>query len=120
MNNAFEENFIRIQFYTSYFGNIRNLPKDALLVSVAKSVIDVGTTPIIRILEPSYSILNEYKNGGSEEAYIKRYKEEILNKANPTAIAKILIHRCRQGGKNKVILLCYEKPDKFCHRHLIA
>lgn len=63
MNNAFEENFIRIQFYTSYFGNIRNLPKDALLVSVAKSVIDVGTTPIIRILAPSYSILNEYKNG---------------------------------------------------------
>lgn len=45
------------------------------------------------------------------ENYIKRYNDEILYYLDPEEIYNDL--------KNKVVL-CYEKPEDFCHRHLVA
>lgn len=43
--------------------------------------------------------------------YVKRYENEILFYLDPEEIYNDL--------KDK-ILLCYEKPSDFCHRHLVA
>lgn len=43
--------------------------------------------------------------------YINNYYKEVLSKLDPESLYNEL--------KNKV-LLCYEKPDEFCHRHLVA
>ena len=68
-----------------------------------------------RILEfsPKKDWFFEWKNGkfGNDE-YIKLYKETVLNKLNSEQILKEL--------KENSVLLCYEKPNDFCHRHLIA
>lgn len=63
-------------------------------------------------LAPTKEILEDYKNGDiDEEEYIRRYKEDVLSKLNPKEVYNDL--------KDKV-LLCYERYDKFCHRHIVA
>lgn len=43
--------------------------------------------------------------------YIHEYYTQVLKKLDPSKIAKEL---------DNSIMLCYEKGDQFCHRHLVA
>lgn len=52
--------------------------------------------------------------------YTKRYTAEILKKLDPIRIMSSLSLIARQEGVNKVVLMCYESPEKFCHRHIVA
>lgn len=67
-----------------------------------------------KYVSPSWDILH---NSKSEEDYVQRFNSEILARRDPkvflTAIEKIA------NGKD-VALCCFEKPDEFCHRHLVA
>ena len=61
-------------------------------------------------------------------AYAEKYGKEILGKARPDLIYMKLWGMCAGGSGRfstitydwKVVLLCYESPGKFCHRHLVA
>ena len=44
--------------------------------------------------------------------YSKKYIDTVLYNLNPIRVIEEL-------GDNAV-MLCYETPDKFCHRHLVA
>ena len=52
--------------------------------------------------------------GGINMRYITydEFYDKILNELDPYQVFKEL-------GENSV-LLCYEKPGQFCHRHLVA
>ena len=50
------------------------------------------------------------------DVYEKIY-DEVLNKLDPHRVVEHLYEISR--GKD-VALVCYEAPDKFCHRHLVA
>lgn len=63
-------------------------------------------------LAPPTWLLTHYKNSGDKYYYIEHYYSNVLNKLNPQEIYNEL-------GENTV-LLCYEKSDGFCHRHLVA
>lgn len=52
--------------------------------------------------------------------YEPRYFEEILHPISPIKIFNKLYLIARREATNKVVLLCYESPEKFCHRHLVA
>ena len=56
----------------------------------------------------------------SPEKYTPRYQKEILAGLKPTEIFRKLWLIAHQELKDKVVLLCYESPEKFCHRHLVA
>ena len=43
--------------------------------------------------------------------YIEEYYKQVLSKLNPQEVYEEL-----DGS----VLLCYEQPDKFCHRHIVA
>jgi hypothetical protein len=66
----------------------------------------------------------QYKSNPNGELYIKRFKEEILNKRLPTqTVLDLLTLVGNFKGLNyspEICLLCYEKPSDFCHRHLVA
>ena len=47
--------------------------------------------------------------------YEKKYQETILNKLSPFQVQSDMM----TFGKS-VIMLCYEEPNKFCHRHLVT
>ena len=43
--------------------------------------------------------------------YIREYYKEVLSKLNPEEVYNLL---------DNSILLCYERNDEFCHRHIVA
>jgi uncharacterized protein YeaO (DUF488 family) len=109
---------IWMKIYTSYYSKIPKLHQAGIIpVSVSLSVPKSFTGQQIRTLAPNWNILSEYKLGHDEQLYTQRYRAEILDKLSPHKLITAL-NKCLCG--KDVALLCYEKPNDFCHRHLIA
>ena len=102
-----------MKIYTSYFGNYRNFG-DKIPISIAlyppKGFYFRGE---LKALAPTNKIL-ECKN--NQEVYTN-----LFNKRLDDFSAKKVFEYFESlyGGKD-VVLLCYEKPPQFCHRHLVA
>ena len=97
--------------YTSYFAKAKYIENDKKLVSIARFSPKGLTIASAPELMPTKEILLKYKQDGNEEEYIEAYHRDVLSKLSPSKIAI--------KYRNKV-LLCYERPEAFCHRHLIA
>lgn len=63
-------------------------------------------------LAPPLWVFKKYKEDGDTEFYTEHYYKEVLDKLDPAKVYEEL-GAC-------AIILCYETPDKFCHRHLVA
>lgn len=107
-----------MKIYTTYFANLKNVPETitpiAICGGVPKGWIGLRYSP----LAPKYSWWKEWKDGGLDESwYIEKYQETVLDQLNPKSVIKEL--GLMSEGKD-VALVCYEKPETFCHRHLVA
>lgn len=110
--------------YTGYFDKCTKY-KELGLVPVS---IAIRTPPYILDLRypklaPTPELFFEWKYGnhrGDNAYYTKRFVEEVLGKFKDPAEA--LNELCQMAGTShdRIILLCYEKPGQFCHRHLVA
>lgn len=100
--------------YTSYFGNLKNLPKDMERVSIMRFTPEWSESLVneVRIdLAPKEKDLKEFKeNIINEEEFKKRYYKQI---------ERIPIKNLIKELDNKV-LLCTCKLGHFCHRHLLV
>lgn len=108
-------------FYTSYFGALRRLPKDFVPVAICGGMKFPWKGLRYTKLAPSLSIFSEWKASGDAERYTRRFKDEILARLDPYQVKDELT--ALVGGDAKasaVVLMCYEKPPRFCHRHLVA
>ena len=102
--------------YTSYFGNYRNFPKEAIVIGVTRKPLKGVKNWLI--LAPSEKIFSEFKTGKiTEHAYKNQYLK-YLNSLNKEEIINIL--KEAEQKYNNVILCCYEKKQDFCHRHILA
>ena len=103
--------------YTGYFAKEKYYPKRLKRYCITR-FRPKWLSPDIKTIEglaPTKNILLDYKEGVLSEAeYIKRYTESILSKIDEEDTAKLA-----EQLQNS-ILLCYEKPEDFCHRHIIA
>lgn len=101
-----------MDIYTSYFANIRNLPRNCEPISIARYRPD--WLPEIKQflpLAPTPDMLNL-----PEPEYTAKYREIVMN-LNADVVHQLL----KQLAKGKVpVLCCYEPPGEFCHRHLAA
>lgn len=104
-----------MNIYTSYFSKIKNLPKDFIPVSISLYPPKGWAGYCYKKLSPSFNILNEYKIKNDKDLYINRFNSEILSKLNIDEVLKELSN----FGEN-IVLVCYEKSENFCHRHLVA
>jgi len=106
--------------YTSYFGNIKNLPSDCEPISISRWVPKWYKGQTLLLLAPSTTLLkwwiNSKKTKRDEEIYIKNFDVQLA-KLNPKEIEQILIKKC---GDKIPTLICYEGCDEFCHRHLVS
>ena len=93
---------------TSYFGKI---DKNLNNVSISGKAPDWYNGRQYKKLAPKYWFFKKYKEDNDEQFYINEYYK-ILNELDPYQVFKEL-------GENSV-LLCYENPGQFCHRHLVA
>ena len=104
--------------YTSYFGNYRNFPENALIINVSRYPPKDSNAVSWIAVAPSAELLKLYKAGiYSEEDYVRIYNVQ-LSYLNKKQIIQALEEHNQEYGN--VILCCYEKKGKFCHRHLLA
>lgn len=103
--------------YTGYYSKIKAYTDAGLkLLSISrtkpgfvKNCIDVPP------LFPNEKILWGYKKGDIDEMeYTSKYLEQLEN----IGIDKIL--KTIEIFGDDVVLLCWESPEKFCHRHILA
>lgn len=105
--------------FTGYFAKCSFYRENGLKpVSIAR-VTPQGmyNVPCLVELAPSYSLIQAIKTGAiTEEEYTEAYKR-MLSKLDKQ---EILSKLSEFGDPNKLVLCCYEKPEDFCHRHIVA
>ena len=70
-------------------------------------------------LAPKWAFFDAYKKGKLDEAgYRLEFDRLVLEPLDPHEIYKSLMSM--YPGESDVTLLCYETPDEFCHRHIVA
>lgn len=108
--------------YTSYFGKLKSLPDHIVPIAIC------GKSPVwytglqYKKLAPKYEFFMEWKQNHDNDYYIRCFYEQVLDKLDPT---EVILDFSKLSydyniGKKDVCLICYEKPDDFCHRHLVA
>lgn len=103
--------------YTSYFANLCNIPSDIVPISICGKAPDWYSGLQYKKLAPKWKFFKVYKETGNEEHYVKHYYKEVLDKLLASDVVYDLYKK--SNGKD-IVLLCYEKPNEFCHRHLVA
>ena len=110
--------------YTSYFSKLNKLPIDIIPIAICGKSPDWYNGLQYKKFAPTYNIFREYKDNGDKELYTKRFNQEVLDKLNVEEVIKDLLTLVGNfKGLNylpQIILICYEKPTDFCHRHLVA
>ena len=104
-----------MKIYTSYFANSKKLHNENIVViGIALYPPKWYVGPSLKMVSPSYDILHNSKD---HDDYERRFFSEILEKRDP----KVFLSNIERLAKGKdVALCCYEKPEDFCHRHLVA
>lgn len=98
------------RLHTSYFNSGEWETKD--VVSIAGKSPEWYHGAEYKKLAPSFWFFEKYKRDGDKAFYTEQYYKEVLNKLDPKEVYYEL-------GRNTV-LLCWEKPGEFCHRHIVA
>lgn len=116
--------------YTSYFANLKNIPSGIICYSIAgenpkwyTEIEDYRHRTCPR-LAPRRTWWNEWhdrfsENPNSDESkawYSGKYRATVLNGLNADAFVRMLCDH----NDNDICLLCYEKPEDFCHRRLVS
>lgn len=107
--------------YTTYFANLKNLPKDIIPVSICGKAPEWYNGIQYKKLAPKYSFFSEWKKNKDNEYYIRHFKEEVLDQLNAVKVLWEIHDLLPVNPPVKhIALVCYEKPEDFCHRHLVA
>lgn len=109
--------FKNINLYTTYFANLKNLPDTFVPVSICGKAPDGYTGLQYKKLAPKWEFFKVWKETKDNDYYIKNFKELVLDKLNVTEVIEDLM---KLTGSSSIALVCYERPEDFCHRHLVS
>ncbi len=104
--------------YTSYFAKIKDLPSDMVTISICGKAPDWYDGLQYKKLAPKYDFFMKWKQDHDNNAYIKEFNEKVLYPLNAPEVYYELQNLAGIG--KDIVLLCYETPCDFCHRHLVA
>ena len=118
--------------YTSYFAQMRNFPKNYIPVAICGGLPNWYKGAWYRKPAPKIGFFQEWKRTGDNEYYIEHYQKEVLDLLDyqnvladlqmqvPEEIRATMQDSVWNSKDVHLVLLCYEKPTDFCHRHLFA
>ena len=117
-----------MMIYISYFGRINAIKaadKNAVFCAVCGGVPDWYNGNWCKKVAPRWvwwkewhdKYAGKYESEESKTFYIEKYNNTVLDKLCRNDIVDEL--KTIANGKN-LYLLCFETPEKFCHRHLLA
>jgi uncharacterized protein (DUF488 family) len=102
--------------YTSYFGMARRFPKEKFI----KTAVCYSVPPGIGIwnsVVPDADLVFGLKRGEiTKEYYEQQYYQMLLDRKDQIANNIPFL----KNGEQDAVLLCYEKPEDWCHRHILA
>ena len=104
-----------MKIYTSYYAKTRALIQNNIIPisvsAITPKYLKGQINYYLSYIAPRYNMLRM-----SEEKYIPEYTK-LLSKLNPEKVIKDI--ESFTGGED-CALMCYEKPEDFCHRQMIA
>lgn len=106
--------------YTSYFAKLSKLPSNITPIAICGKSPEWYKGIQYKKLAPKWSFFSVWKQTHDNEYYIKHFNEEILNTLNVEIVIKELYSLANKSQDEDIVLICYEKPGDFCHRHLVA
>lgn len=91
---------------------------DGVLTSIAIKIPKGFKGMRLGCFMPKFWLFDRWRKGEIDnEEYSRLFKSEILAFLEEQKIKNLL----ESLSKNKdLFLLCYEKPEDFCHRHIVA
>lgn len=103
--------------FTSYYGFLSRIPKEYKPIVISRSVPrGLECFKRYEALAPPAPVLTDYLNTHRELEFTVRF-QKWLDHLNAANVVKDLYDL---AGTEKIVLICYEKPGDFCHRHLVA
>lgn len=105
--------------FTTYFAQLRNLPENIIPVSICGRAPDWYSGLQYKKLAPKWTFFQEWKKSHDNNYYIEHFNAEVLTHLDARQVAEELQAKLPEATKD-IALVCYEKPDDFCHRHLVA
>lgn len=114
-----------MKLYTSYYGNLKNIPQDYFIVSASLNITEelkVAVDSWDTDLAPTKDIFFDYKQNGNWEKYVTKFKVDVLPKIDWLEKLEQWEEKANKINKQieNIVLLCYEKPDDHCHRHILS
>lgn len=108
--------------YTSYFANLKNLPSNVIPISICGKAPDWYTGLQYKKLAPKYGFFMRWKETHDNDYYTLCYKQQVLDYLDFFTVYEELCTLAESvaGQHYDICLICYEKPQDFCHRHLVA
>jgi len=110
-----------MKIYTGYYNKIKEYKlKGLIVISISRYTPDFVNTDYNYIdIAPTKDILFKYKNSKEsddikEKEYIQQYKKHIEKEIDD------FIHFLYKQTDKDIVLVCYEHPFDFCHRHILA
>lgn len=106
--------------YTSYFAMLKKLPEGIKHVAITRWTPKWYNRGVSLKLAPPAKALAEYKKTGDFNTFSRRYYEEVLEYQDVDELLSYLRNKLGVDPlKEDIVLLCYERSDSPCHRHLV-
>ena len=107
--------------YTSYFGKLKSLPKNIVPVAICGGLPEWYHGAWYKKLAPTWEIWKHWDETHDEISYRETYFPIVLAKLNQDTVVQELNEFIRNYPLGtEIALICYEKPEDVCHRHLVA
>lgn len=106
-----------MEIYTSYFSNYKNIPPHYQCVSIANSKPQGLFIPECNLLKPDWSIVQDYRN---KDISYTDFAKLYLARLDITPAFKYFESLRRIALSNPLVLMCWEKDYKVCHRTIAA
>ncbi len=105
--------------YTTYFAKLHSLPDDVIPIAICGKSPEWYKGLQYKKLAPKYDFFMKWKQNHDNDYYLKCFDEQVLS---PLTIEGVLSDLRKLTGQQNlnIALVCYEKPENFCHRHRVA
>ncbi len=121
--------------FTTYFAKLKSLPSNTIPISICGKAPNWHKGLQYKKLAPKYQFFMEWKKNHDNDYYIRCFTEQVLDTididtvlndiwnllpAEVQAYCKLFNCPFWANPNWHILLVCYEKPTDFCHRHLVA
>lgn len=105
--------------YTGYYAKLKKYKEDGLYpIAISGRVPDFFSGDRYKDFAPRFRMFQKWKNKEiSDLQYTTEYRQ-WLDSLDKEEIREELKDVLKEY--NDIVLLCYEKPGDFCHRHILA